>query len=131
MAEIEKNYLETLQNSRESDIRLGYTFHGPQRDDMEIELGGRDIRAFGSQGQKRSAVLSLKLAEAELLAQLIGEQPVALLDDVMSELDASRQDYLLNRLSGWQVFITCCDPGPLRLLSRGSVYHMHNGIVNQ
>lgn len=131
MAIIEKNYLNVLTESRQSDIRLGYTFHGPQRDDMEIELSGRDIRNFGSQGQKRSAVLALKLSEAELLARLIGEQPVALLDDVMSELDASRQDYLLNRLDGWQVFITCCDPGPLRLLNRGSIYHMENGIVNQ
>ncbi len=130
MAVIEENFLAQLKKSRQTDMRLGHTSAGPHRDDMEIELGGMDIRAFGSQGQKRSAVLSLKLAEAELLSQLIGEQPVALLDDVMSELDASRQDYLLNRLDGWQVFITCCDPGPLRLLNRGSVFNMKNGIVN-
>jgi len=127
MAVIEENFLAQLKKSRQTDMRLGHTSSGPHRDDMDIELGEKDIRAFGSQGQKRSAVLSLKLAEAELLSQLIGEQPVALLDDVMSELDASRQDYLLNRLEGWQVFITCCDPGPLRLLSRGSVFHMSNG----
>lgn len=131
MAIIENNYLETLKTGRESDMKLGYTFHGPQRDDMEILLGGRDIRVYGSQGQKRSAVLALKLSEAELLAQLIGEQPVALLDDVMSELDASRQDYLLNRLDGWQVFITCCDPGPLRLLNRGNIYHMEKGMLTE
>lgn len=131
MSAIESNYLETLKNSRESDIKLGYTFHGPQRDDMDMMLGERDIRAFGSQGQKRSAVLALKLSEAELLAQLIGEQPVALLDDVMSELDASRQDYLLNRLDGWQVFITCCEPGPLRLLNRGNIYRMENGVISE
>ncbi len=131
MSVIESNYLETLKNSRESDIKLGYTFHGPQRDDMDMMLGERDIRAFGSQGQKRSAVLALKLSEAELLAQLIGEQPVALLDDVMSELDASRQDYLLNRLDGWQVFITCCEPGPLRLLNRGNIYRMENGVISE
>lgn len=130
MAVIEENFLASLKKNRQTDMRLGHTSSGPHRDDMEIELGGKDIRAFGSQGQKRSAVLSLKLAEAELLSQLIGEQPVALLDDVMSELDASRQDYLLNRLEGWQVFITCCDPGPLRLLNRGNVFHMENGIVN-
>ena len=130
MAVIEQNFLAQLKKSRQTDMRLGHTSSGPHRDDMDIELGEKDIRAFGSQGQKRSAVLSLKLAEAELLSQLIGEQPVALLDDVMSELDASRQDYLLNRLEGWQVFITCCDPGPLRLLNRGSVFNMKNGIVN-
>lgn len=128
---IEENFISQLKKNRQTDMRLGHTSVGPHRDDMDIELGEREIRAFGSQGQKRSAVLSLKLAEAELLSQLIGEQPVALLDDVMSELDASRQDYLLNRLDGWQVFITCCDPGPLRLLNRGCVFSMKNGIVNR
>ena len=67
-------------------------------------------RIYGSQGQQRSAVLALKMAEASLLREITGEQPVALLDDVMSELDVSRQDYILNHIEGWQVFITCCEP---------------------
>ena len=89
------------------------------------------MRAFGSQGQKRSAVLSLKLAEAEVLRETTGEQPVALLDDVMSELDLSRQEYILNHIGGWQVFITCCDPGQTKALTRGKIFHMENGHITQ
>ena len=127
MKTTEQRYLELLTESRQTDISLGYTVRGPQRDDMELQLDDRELRIYGSQGQKRSAVLSLKLAEAELLSKLLEEQPVALLDDVMSELDASRQDYLLNKLEDWQVFITCCDPSPLRLLNKGSVFGMSAG----
>lgn len=123
------DYMQCLEESRQSDIKAGFTQHGPQRDDLDILIDGRAARAFGSQGQKRSAVLSLKLAEAGLLSELIGEQPVALLDDVMSELDAGRQEYLLNKLSGWQVFITCCDPGPLRLMDKGAVFEICGGKI--
>ena len=131
MAQISEQYQKQLGESLASDMRLGYTFHGPQRDDLGVLINGRDARTYGSQGQKRSSVLSLKLAEAALLADLLDERPVALLDDVMSELDASRQDFLLNRLQGWQVFITCCDPGPLRLLDSGSIFRVENGVIEQ
>ncbi len=131
VAKIAELYQAQLSESLGSDMRLGYTFHGPQRDDMTLLINGRDARTYGSQGQKRSSVLSLKLAEASLLADLLDERPVALLDDVMSELDASRQDFLLNRLKGWQVFITCCDPGPLRLLDSGSIFRVESGVVEQ
>lgn len=73
-------------------------------------MDGVSARAYGSQGQQRSLVLALKLAEADVLEQEGGEAPVILLDDVMSELDAGRQHYLLNRLDGRQVFLTCCEP---------------------
>lgn len=126
---VAESYRKQLEESLEGDIRLGFTFCGPQRDDLGIALDGGDARIYGSQGQKRSAVLALKLAEAAILADVIDERPVALLDDVMSELDAARQDYLLNRLSGWQVFITCCDPGPLRLLGQGKVFRVEDGKV--
>jgi len=124
-------YQAQLADTISGDMRLGYTFHGPQRDDLSLLINGRDARTYGTQGQKRSSVLSLKLAEAALLAELLDEKPVALLDDVMSELDASRQDFLLNRLQGWQVFITCCDPGPLRLLDSGSIFRVESGQVEQ
>ncbi len=124
-------YEKQLSETVSGDMRLGYTFHGPQRDDLTLLINGRDVRTYGSQGQKRSSVLALKLAEAALLAQQSDDKPVALLDDVMSELDASRQEFLLNRLDGWQVFITCCDPAPLRLMDRGSVFHVENGSVEQ
>ena len=120
-------YLSKLTQMRGSDIRVGFTQSGPHRDELAIEINGRNARAYGSQGQKRSAVLALKLAEAELLGGSVGGTPVALLDDVMSELDAGRQEYLLNRLGGWQVFITCCDPSPLRLMDKGKVFGIENG----
>lgn len=129
--EITLAYQQQLSESLAGDIKLGYTFYGPQRDDMTVLISGRDARTYGSQGQKRSSVLSLKLAEASLLAELLDEHPVALLDDVMSELDSSRQDFLLNRLRGWQVFITCCDPGPLNLLDSGRVFRVENGSVEE
>lgn len=122
-------YQNQLSEALPGDMKLGYTFHGPQRDDLTVLINGRDARTYGSQGQKRSSVLSLKLAEAALLGDILDERPVALLDDVMSELDASRQDFLLNRLRGWQVFITCCDPGPLNLLDSGKVFRVENGCV--
>lgn len=123
----ENDFYKALCDGRDSDIKAGFTQRGPQRDDLEIYIGGKSARNFGSQGQKRSAVLALKLAEAKLLSDVLGEQPVALLDDVMSELDTHRQSYLLNRLEGWQVFITCCDPATLRLLDKGSVFEMAAG----
>lgn len=126
---VEQAYYDQLCESRASDLKLGFTFHGPQRDDMEIDINERSARIFGSQGQKRSAVLALKLAESSVMAELIGEQPVALLDDVMSELDKSRQEYLLNRLSGWQVFITCCDAAPVRLMDAGRIFCVRDGAV--
>jgi len=127
--EVTAGYLERLEESIESDFSVRFTTRGPQRDDLVINLDGRDIRIYGSQGQKRSAVLALKLAEAELLSRLIEQQPIALLDDVMSELDSARQSYLLNRLDGWQVFITCCDPSPLHLIDKGAIFEMQSGVL--
>ena len=116
-----------LRRTEASDVRSGFTSVGPHRDDLEITLGGLSARMYGSQGQQRSAVLALKLAEAQALSQLTGETPIVLLDDVMSELDQSRQDYLLNHLHGRQVFITCCDPGTVRLMERGCGFLVERG----
>ena len=127
--DIIRRFTGMLAESRQRDILLGYTQKGPQRDDIIIKLSGEDIRPFGSQGQKRSAVLALKLAEAELLSERLEEKPIALLDDVMSELDKYRQSYLLNRLEDWQVYITCCDPAPLELLDRGRIFNVSGGRI--
>lgn len=116
-----------LRRARAADIAAGFTTVGPHRADLEVRINGKSGRAFGSQGQQRSAVLALKLAEASLLKEVTGEQPVALLDDVMSELDVSRQDYILNHIEGWQVFITCCDPFAVRRLAGGRTFHMEAG----
>lgn len=125
----EAAFLQELSRTRSSDIRAGFTTAGPHRDDLDIALNGVSARAFGSQGQQRSAVLALKLAEAEALSQLTGEAPVVLLDDVMSELDQSRQDYLLNHLHGRQVFITCCSPETVSLMETGRRFRVEAGKV--
>ncbi len=111
--------LDSLKRSREDDIATGYTTVGPHRDDLTVLLNGISVKEFGSQGQQRSCALSLKMAEAAVIRQITGKQPVVLLDDVMSELDSSRQDYILNHIDGWQVFLTCCEPSGI-LLSKES-----------
>jgi len=122
---------QALQLSRREDINSGHTGFGPHRDDLEITIDSQSARAFGSQGQKRSVVLSLKLAEAEVLFRQTGERPVILLDDVMSELDSGRQDYLLNHLNDCQVFITCCEPNTVKRLQEGSLFEMDCGAVTK
>ena len=94
-----------------------------------MTIDGLPVRIYGSQGQQRSAVLALKLSEASLLRDVTGEQPVALLDDVMSELDISRQDYILNHIHGWQVFITCCEPAAVLRMTGGALFHVKQGSI--
>lgn len=125
----EEIFLAELKRTLHSDMRSGFTSAGPHRDDMDIEINGLSARAYGSQGQQRSAVLALKLAEAETLAGISGEAPIVLLDDVMSELDQSRQDYLLNHLHGRQVFITCCSPETVSLQETGKRFRVDGGVI--
>lgn len=96
-----------LKNSQEKDIRLKQTTVGPHRDDFSFMIGEIDIRKFGSQGQQRTAALSLKLSEIELVKKLTKDTPLLLLDDVLSELDSNRQNYLLNSIGDIQTIITC------------------------
>ena len=102
---------------------------GPHKDDVEVLINGRSARQFGSQGQVRTAALSLKLAEREIHKNAVGEYPVMLLDDVLSELDPKRQEYVLNRIRGGQVFITCCENDRLDTMLRGRVFHIRDGEV--
>lgn len=120
---------QSLHASHRDDIYSGHTSAGPHRDDLEITINSESARSFGSQGQKRSIVLALKLAEAEILYRQSGERPVILLDDVMSELDSGRQDYLLNHFNDCQVFITCCEPGSIERLQEGTWIEIENGAV--
>ena len=92
-------------------------------------VNGRSARQFCSQGQVRTAALSLKLAEREIHKNAMGEYPVMLLDEVLSELDPRRQEYVLNRISGGQVFITCCENDRLDTLLSGRVFHVRGGEV--
>lgn len=126
----ETQFLAQLQRNRRSDIRAGFTSTGPHRDDLELVLNGISARSFGSQGQQRSCVLAMKLAEAEVLQESTGETPLVLLDDVMSELDQSRQDYLLNHLHSRQVFLTCCSPETVSLLETGKRFQLTDGVVS-
>ena len=102
---------------------------GPHKDDIEVTINGLSARQYCSQGQVRTAALSLKLAEREIHQDTFGEYPVMLLDDVLSELDPKRQEYVLNRISGGQVFITCCENDRLDQLLSGRVFHIKNGEV--
>lgn len=103
------NQASKLQVSRAQDIHAGFSTFGPHREDFDTEISGKNARSFASQGQKRSVVLSLKLAEAAVAQEITGEHPVMLLDDVLSELDEKRQAYLLKRIAGKQCFVTTCD----------------------
>ena len=96
-----------MEESRMKDLKMGMTSYGPHRDDISFLINETDIRKYGSQGQQRTSALSLKLAEIELVKQLIHDTPVLLLDDVLSELDSNRQNYLLNSIHDIQTIITC------------------------
>ena len=102
-----ESYEEKLSASLEKDIRFKATTVGPHRDDFIFYVNDTDVRVFGSQGQQRSAALSLKLAELELVRQITKDDPVLLLDDVLSELDENRQGHLLDSIGGTQTVITC------------------------
>lgn len=128
--EIYEKFRQKLIDNRRDDIRTGVTNIGPHRDDIEILINGKNARAFASQGQQRSAVLSLKLAEASVLKERMGEEPVILLDDVLSELDSKRQDFLLNELTDCQVFITCCEKSNKEQLKEGKIFLLKNGEVS-
>lgn len=101
------DFEEKMKNSQERDIRTKMTSVGPHRDDFSFIVNGIDIRKYGSQGQQRTAALSLKLSEIELVKKITKDTPVLLLDDVLSELDSNRQNYLLNSIGDIQTIITC------------------------
>lgn len=102
---------------------------GPHKDDLLVSIDGRDAKAYSSQGQTRTAALALKLAEREIYKNATGEYPVLLLDDVLSELDPKRQEFVLNRINGGQVFITCCEDDRLSQLLGGKVLHVNGGTL--
>ena len=120
-------FLEELSRNREKDCRFKMTSTGPHRDDLCVRINGMDIRKYGSQGQQRSGVLALKMAECGMVEEVTSETPVVLLDDVMSELDAGRRDYLLNHLENQQVFVTCCDEDSFRGLKSGKRFLIQSG----
>ena len=124
--------VQLLDHQREhhyAEVSSRQCLSGPHKDDLEVLLDGLSARSFASQGQTRTAALSLKLAAREIHKEIIGEYPILLLDDVLSELDPKRQEYVLNRLGSGQVFITCCEEDRLHSLLKGSVYRVSSGVV--
>ncbi|MBR6873751.1 MAG: DNA replication/repair protein RecF [Ruminococcus sp.] len=121
-------YLEAIKKGREEDIRFGYTGRGVHRDDLCAYIDGLPARDFASQGQHRSIALVLKLAQANILLEESGEAPVFLLDDVLSELDPSRQEFVISKIDNMQVFITCCD-GSIPENKSGKLYRISGGRI--
>ena len=122
---------EKIKEARKEDILFKTTSVGPHRDDSEIKIDDMSARSFGSQGQQRSCALALKLGESEIIKDITGENPVALLDDVMSELDEKRQDYVLNHIKERQVFLTCCDPSQVLRLCKGKSFLIESGKIKE
>ena len=118
---------EILLKNRESDIRSGFSSIGPHRDDLSVTIDGVNARTYSSQGQQRTAVLALKLAESSVMEKALGEKPVLLLDDVLSELDGCRQDFLMGRLLDGQAIITSCDPLLISSRVNSSLFEMKDG----
>ena len=125
------NFEEALRKNRERDLRMKSSSVGPHRDDICFLCGDLDIRKFGSQGQQRTAALSLKLAEIELVKQEVKDTPILLLDDVLSELDKHRQNYLLDSINDVQTLITCTglDDFVNKRFSINKILHVEQGHV--
>ena len=124
---------QALNKNKEKDLRIRSTSVGPHRDDIAFMIGDIDIRKYGSQGQQRTAALSLKLSEIELVKQSIHDTPVLLLDDVLSELDKHRQNYLLDSIHDIQTLITCTgmDEFVNHRFSINKVFHVQSGQVKK
>ena len=124
---------ESLFRNRDRDLRMKMTSSGPHRDDLMVAVNGIDIRKYGSQGQQRTAALSLKLSEIYLVEKIIHDKPVLLLDDVLSELDSSRQNYLLESIHDIQTMITCTglDDFVSHQFTINKVFHVVAGHVYQ
>lgn len=120
---------EHLISHREAERAAGLCLSGIHKDDLDVTINGREAKRFASQGQTRTAALSIKLAEREIHLAETGEYPVLLLDDVLSELDESRQSYVLNRIGGGQTFITCCEDGSLARRTGGRVLTVRKGEI--
>lgn len=122
---VEKDYYEMLMSHHDREIGAGSTLWGIHKDDIDIRINGREARSFASQGQQRSLALAMKLAEGEVCAEITGERPVFLFDDVFSELDTSRRAYLSTKITGRQVIITTCEPSGIE---GGRLINVKNGV---
>jgi len=128
--EIYYQICEHQDSHRQAEIDSGMCLTGVHKDDLEISINGKNARSFASQGQTRTAALSVKLAEREIILAEKGEYPVLLLDDVLSELDSRRQEFVLNRIGGGQTLITCCEDEKIAERTGGKVLFVEKGKIH-
>lgn len=127
--EIYYDICEHQEKHRQAELESGQCLTGAHKDDLEISINGRPARSFASQGQTRTAALSIKLAEREIFLAETGEYPILLLDDVLSELDIKRQEFVLNRIGGGQTLITCCEDEGISRRTGGRVLFVEKGRI--
>lgn len=125
--EILSQLMDHQESHRQAELDFRQCLTGPHKDDLLVNIDGQPAKTYGSQGQTRTAALSLKLAQREIFEEETGQWPVLLLDDVLSELDAKRQSFVLNRIQGGQIFITCCEEEKLEGLEGGKAFHIQGG----
>ena len=123
---LKEKYYELLKKGFETEKNTGICYYGVHRDDVKIKINGKNAREFASQGQKRSAVLAMKLAEGDFICETKGTMPIFLFDDILSELDENRREYIMSKLHGRQVILTSCN-GEFLEKSDGLKYYVKNG----
>ncbi len=121
--------LKHQESHRRAEIESGLCLTGAHKDDILIDINGKPAKNFASQGQTRTAALSIKLAEREIHCETFGEYPLLLLDDVLSELDPWRQNFILNRIAGGQIFITCCEGDDIAEKTGGKILRIEKGAI--
>ena len=122
---------ESMVKLRERELRYRECIFGPHRDDIEFCINDKDLKYFGSQGQQKTSILVQKIAEVELMKEEIGEYPILLLDDIMSELDQNRQDFVLNKINKGQIFVTCTDSEKFKNIDCGRFMKIEKGELTE
>ena len=131
--DIKKAFYEKINKNFNNEILKGTSLYGPHKDDLIIKINGKELKYFGSQGQQRSAILALKLAEIEIIKEETGEYPILLLDDVLSELDNKRKSCLIHHIEGIQTIITCTDDHEISKLTKDfnkKIFYINQGRID-
>lgn len=128
---VKHQLMEIMQKNKPRELASMMSLTGPHRDEIELYINGAQVKQFASQGQQRTVVLTMKIAQIELVKQSVGEYPILLLDDILSELDKSRQNFLLDRIRCSQVIMTCTDAYAIGRGENKNFYSVHNGIVKK
>lgn len=128
---LKERFLKRLNIGKEKEISTASCLYGPHREDISLFINGKNLKIYGSQGQQRTGVLSLKMAQLDIIKEDTGEYPVLLLDDVTSELDKNRREYLFNKISGKQVFITCTDTDRINIHDNIDFFNIIQGKIER